>query len=78
MPAIVDAHTHMPNERRALVNLLQRKAYYGVAAVISMGQDAGDLAFRFETRPSRAPPACEPPGAASPCRSPGARRFPIG
>ena len=44
MPAIVDAHTHMPNERPALVDLLQRKAYFGVAAVISMGQDAGDLA----------------------------------
>ena len=46
MPAIVDAHTHMPNERPALVDLLQRKAYFGVAAVISMGQDAGDLAFQ--------------------------------
>lgn len=46
MPAIVDAHTHMPNERQALIDLLQRKAYYGVAAVISLGQDAGDLAFQ--------------------------------
>jgi imidazolonepropionase-like amidohydrolase len=46
MPAIIDAHTHMPNDRPALVDLLQRKAYYGVAAVISLGQDAGDLAFQ--------------------------------
>jgi len=46
MPAIVDAHTHMPNDRAALVDLLQRKAYFGVAAVISMGQDAGDLALQ--------------------------------
>jgi imidazolonepropionase-like amidohydrolase len=46
MPAIVDSHTHMPNERPALIDLLQRKAYFGVAAVMSMGQDAGDLAFQ--------------------------------
>src|ERR1700741_1129112 len=28
MPGIVDAHTHMPTERQALVDLLQRKAYF--------------------------------------------------
>jgi imidazolonepropionase-like amidohydrolase len=46
MPAIVDAHTHMPTERQALIDLLQRKAYYGVAAVISLGQDNNDTAFQ--------------------------------
>jgi imidazolonepropionase-like amidohydrolase len=46
MPAIVDAHTHMPTERQALIDLLQRKAYYGVAAVISLGQDNNDVAFQ--------------------------------
>jgi imidazolonepropionase-like amidohydrolase len=46
MPAIVDAHTHMPTERQALIELLQRKAYYGVAAVISLGQDNNDVAFQ--------------------------------
>ena len=51
MPAIVDAHTHMPTERQALVDLLQRKAYFGVAAVISMGQDNNDVAFQMRQDP---------------------------
>jgi imidazolonepropionase-like amidohydrolase len=46
MPAIVDTHTHMPTTREALVDRLQRKAYYGVAAVASLGQDTGDVAFQ--------------------------------
>jgi len=46
MPAIVDTHTHMPTTREALVDLLQRKAYFGVAAVASFGQDTGDVAFQ--------------------------------
>ncbi len=47
MPAIVDAHTHMPQTRDALVDSLQRKAYYGVAALISLGQDGGDLPYQI-------------------------------
>lgn len=49
MPAIVDAHTHQPTSttREALVDSLQHKAYYGVAALISLGQDPGDLAFQM-------------------------------
>ena len=54
MPAIVDAHTHMPTERQALVELLQRKAYFGVAGVISMGQDNNDVAFQLRQDPFRA------------------------
>jgi imidazolonepropionase-like amidohydrolase len=46
MPAIVDAHTHMPTTREALIDQLQRKAYYGVGAVQSLGQDTGDVAFQ--------------------------------
>jgi imidazolonepropionase-like amidohydrolase len=46
MPAIVDAHTHTPTERQALIDLLQRKAYFGVAALISLGQDNNDVAFQ--------------------------------
>ncbi len=46
MPAIVDTHTHMPTVREELVDRLQRKAYYGVAAVASLGQDTGDVAFQ--------------------------------
>ena len=46
MPAIVDTHTHMPTTREALVERLQQKAYYGVGAVASLGQDTGDVAFQ--------------------------------
>ena len=51
MPAIVDAHTHVPTERQALIDLLQRKAYFGVAAMISMGQDNNDVAFQVRQEP---------------------------
>jgi imidazolonepropionase-like amidohydrolase len=56
MPAIIDTHTHMPGEREALVEALQHKAYYGTAAVMSLGLDEGDLAFqvRDETIPNAA------------------------
>jgi imidazolonepropionase-like amidohydrolase len=47
MPAIVDAHTHQPQMREELIDSLQRKAYYGVAAVISLGQDAGDQPYQM-------------------------------
>ena len=45
MPAIIDTHTHMPDSRDALVDALQRKAFYGASVVMSLGQDPGDLAF---------------------------------
>ena len=58
MPAIVDTHTHQPSSttRDALVDSLQHKAYYGVAALISLGQDPGELAFqvRQEISPNAA------------------------
>jgi imidazolonepropionase-like amidohydrolase len=48
MPAIIDAHTHQPSQmREVLIDSLQRKAYYGVAAVMSLGQDPGDLPFQI-------------------------------
>jgi imidazolonepropionase-like amidohydrolase len=46
MPAIVDTHTHMASTRDALVDQLQRKAYYGVGVVLSLGQDTGDVPFQ--------------------------------
>ena len=56
MPAIVDTHTHVPVMRDGLVDLLERKAYWGVGAIMSMGQDTGDVAFqvREETIPGAA------------------------
>jgi imidazolonepropionase-like amidohydrolase len=46
MPAIVDTHTHMPGERAPLTDLLKRKAYYGVSALISLGQDTAEVPFQ--------------------------------
>ena len=56
MPAIVDTHTHLAVTREALVDQLQRKAYYGVGVAMSLGQDTGDVAFqiRGETIPGAA------------------------
>ena len=56
MPAIVDTHTHLSRERAPLVQDLQRRAYYGVGAAVSLGQDADDVVFqvREETIPGAA------------------------
>jgi imidazolonepropionase-like amidohydrolase len=56
MPAIIDTHTHLAQTREALVDQLRRLAYYGTAATLSLGQDAGDLPFqvRAETIPNAA------------------------
>jgi len=56
MPAFIDTHTHLAVTREALIDQLQRKAYYGVGVVMSLGQDTGDLAFqvREETIPNAA------------------------
>jgi imidazolonepropionase-like amidohydrolase len=55
MPAIVDAHTHMASMRDELIEQLEHKAYYGAGVVMSLGQDAGDLAF--QVREERIPNA---------------------
>lgn len=56
IPGIIDTHTHMPATRTELIDALQRKAYYGVSVVMSLGTDPGDLAFqvRGETIPNAA------------------------
>jgi imidazolonepropionase-like amidohydrolase len=56
MPAIVDTHTHLATDRPTLVDQLKRKAYFGVGAALSLGQDTGDVAFqvRAETIPNAA------------------------
>jgi imidazolonepropionase-like amidohydrolase len=46
IPAIIDTHTHLASTREALVNQLRGKAHYGVGVAVSLGQDAGDLAFQ--------------------------------
>jgi imidazolonepropionase-like amidohydrolase len=47
MPAIVDTHTHMGDTRDAMIDLLRRKAAFGVGAVLSLGLDPGDIAFKL-------------------------------
>ena len=56
IPALLDTHTHLSREREALVLDLQRRAYWGVGAAMSLGQDQGALPFaiREETIPGAA------------------------
>jgi imidazolonepropionase-like amidohydrolase len=56
IPAIIDSHVHLSGTRDALVEDLRRRAYYGVGAAMSLGQDEGDLPFqiRSETIPNAA------------------------
>jgi imidazolonepropionase-like amidohydrolase len=56
MPAIIDTHTHLSQTREALTDDLRRRAYYGVSAALSLGQDTGDLPFqmRAQTMPGAA------------------------
>ena len=56
IPAIVDTHTHLSRERQPLIADLQRRAYYGIGATMSLGQDNGDAPFqvRNETIPGAA------------------------
>jgi len=56
MPAIVDAHTHLSRERDALIADLKHRAYFGVSAALSLGQDNGTdvFAVRKEVIPGAA------------------------
>ena len=56
MPAIIDTHKHLSNDREPRVDQLQRLAYYGVGVAMSLGHDVGDVAFqvREETIPNAA------------------------
>src|SRR6185312_12293722 len=64
MPALVDAHTHLGWEviktgriaddtytRDNLIDHLKREAYYGIAAVQSMGIDKGDIPYQVRANP---------------------------
>src|SRR6185295_9573768 len=39
MPTIIDTHVHTSQTREALTQDLTRRAYYGVSAAMSLGQD---------------------------------------
>lgn len=46
MPTIIDTHVHLSREREPLIEDLQRRAYFGVSAAMSLGQDEGDVPFQ--------------------------------
>ena len=45
MPAIIDAHKHTSNDREQLIQQLRQLAYFGIGAVLSLGQDVSDVPF---------------------------------
>ena len=52
MPAIIDTHVHLrEDEREPLIEDLQRKAYYGVGAVLSLGRGVSNVAFDLQESP---------------------------
>ncbi|MBI3047170.1 MAG: amidohydrolase family protein [Acidobacteria bacterium] len=56
IPGIIDAHVHLRSQSRdMLVEDLQRRAYYGVIAAASMGQDQGDIPYQVRTESMSAP-----------------------
>lgn len=56
MPAIVDTHTHLSRDRAGLTADLKHRAYFGVSAAMSLGQDNTDDAYamRREVIPGHA------------------------
>jgi len=56
MPAIIDTHTHLSQTRDGLIDDLRRRAYFGVSAAMSLGQDTTEASFqvRAQTLPGLA------------------------
>jgi imidazolonepropionase-like amidohydrolase len=55
IPALIDTHTHLSQNREALLNDLRRRPYYGVSAAMSLGQDEGDLAPQMRAEAPKMP-----------------------
>jgi imidazolonepropionase-like amidohydrolase len=51
MPALIDTHTHLSQTREALTEDLRRRAYFGVGAAMSLGQDRGEVPFQMRAQP---------------------------
>ena len=47
MPAIVDTHTHLSQTREMLISDLRQRAYFGIGAALSLGQDTTDISFEI-------------------------------
>jgi len=50
MPAIIDTHTHLSQTVDMLHDDLRRRAYFGVGAAMSLGQDTTDASFQVRAR----------------------------
>jgi len=50
MPAIVDTHTHLSQTREMLVDDLRRRAYFGIGAAMSLGQDTADVVYQVRAQ----------------------------
>ena len=50
MPAIIDTHTHLSQTREGLLDDLRRRAYFGVGAALSLGQDTADVAYEVRSQ----------------------------
>lgn len=46
MPAIIDTHKHLANERTKLIGQLRELASYGVGTVLSLGLDDSDVVYQ--------------------------------
>ena len=51
IPALIDTHVHLRVDREGLIDDLQRRAYYGVGAAVSLGHDDGDAAAAVRDAP---------------------------
>ena len=51
IPALIDTHVHLRVDREGLIDDLQRRAYYGVGAAMSLGHDDGDAAVAVREAP---------------------------
>ena len=55
MPAIIDTHTHLSQTKDALTIDLRRRAYYGISAAMSLGQDLAEaMSMRGQPQPGAA------------------------
>jgi imidazolonepropionase-like amidohydrolase len=50
MPTIVDTHVHLSQTREAVEQDLRRRAYYGVSAAMSLGQDSPELVSQMRAQ----------------------------
>lgn len=51
IPALIDTHVHLRVDREGLIDDLQRRAYYGVGAAVSLGHDDGDAGAAVREAP---------------------------